>query len=82
MRLSRPDQFPVFSSFAFGGSLASTQSAPIQNEPHRNAMGKDSHIGKNWMAAENTKGKRNIAQNVFCRGVLIIRLSPDVDLMR
>jgi hypothetical protein len=35
-------------------------------------MGTDSHAGKNWMAAENTKGKRNIAQKVFCRGVLII----------
>jgi hypothetical protein len=30
------------------------------------------------MAAENAKGKRKIAQKIFWRDVLIIRLSPDV----
>jgi hypothetical protein len=52
--------------------------APSQNAPHKNAVGTDSHVGKNWMAAENAKGKRKIAQKIFWRGDLIIRLSPDV----
>jgi hypothetical protein len=53
--------------------------APSQNAPHKNAVGIDSHVGKNSMAAENAKGKRKIAQKIFCRDV--IRLSPDVGWM-
>jgi hypothetical protein len=72
----------VFSFFSFGGSLASTQIAPTQNTKHKNANGADTHHGKNSVLAVAAKGKRKIAQKVFCRGVLIIRLSPDVGWMR
>jgi hypothetical protein len=54
--------------------------APSQNAPHKNAVGMDSHVGKNSIAAENAKGKRKIAQKIFCRDV--IGLFPDVGWMR
>jgi hypothetical protein len=49
--------------------------------PQINAIGIATQFGKNSSDAENTNGNKRIAQKILWRGVLIIRLSPDVGWM-
>jgi hypothetical protein len=46
--------------------------------PQIKAIGTATQVGKNSIDAENTNGNKRIAQKILWRGVLIIRLSPDV----